>query len=105
MFDVGIDHVRLQVNPGPWLQALATGNTTLLSFIDGELDTAIGDLTTAGLGVCLSSYMPGDTSWGDMTIVPWRLTAPTAQSSATPVLRPGTFYLNPVTTSANVIKP
>lgn len=55
----GADHIRLQVSPGPWLQAIAASNTAMVAALFADLDVAVNACLAAGVGVMLSPYMSG----------------------------------------------
>ncbi|WP_020695435.1 glycoside hydrolase family 5 protein [Reyranella massiliensis] len=48
------DHIRLNVVPGPWMEAL--GNPTRLEYLFGLTDTAVDQLIDSGLGVVVDLH-------------------------------------------------
>lgn len=69
MRDVGIDHIRLQINPGPFIQALATGDTTMLASLDVLLDEAVDDCIAEDFPLVISPIMTGYTAWDVVTTI------------------------------------
>ena len=57
MVAAGADHIRLQISPGPWLQAYALGNAAMVSSLFAALDVAVAAIQAAGMAVMLSPYM------------------------------------------------
>ncbi len=48
------DHIRLNVVPGPWMEAL--GNSTRLEYLFGLIDTAVDQIIDSGLGVVIDLH-------------------------------------------------
>jgi len=55
----GFDGIRLQVNPGPWLEAKANGDDARLDYLDSHLDQAVYGATARGFGVMLAIFYTG----------------------------------------------
>ena len=59
LLDAGLDHIRIQLNPGPWLQAIGSGAAAEHAALDALLDRAVDDTVAAGLIVVLSCIFTG----------------------------------------------
>ena len=57
--DVGLDHFRIQCNPGPWMQALREGDQTYLEGLFQQFDKTIESSLRAGVGVIIDLYLTG----------------------------------------------
>jgi hypothetical protein len=57
--DVGIDHFRIQCNPGPWMQAIRENDRAYLDSLFDQFDATIDHTLEAGLGVVFDPYLTG----------------------------------------------
>jgi hypothetical protein len=57
--DVGIDHFRIQCNPGPWMQAFRENDKAYLQGLFEQFDPTIEQSLRAGIGIVLDPYLTG----------------------------------------------
>jgi hypothetical protein len=57
--NVGIDHLRIQCNPGPWMQAIRDNDQAYLGALFAQFDATIEHTLEAGLGVVFDPYLTG----------------------------------------------
>ncbi len=57
--EAGFDHFRVQINPGPWMQALGDGDTEYLAQLDAFLDTCVQLNVANGVGTVIDPYPTG----------------------------------------------
>jgi hypothetical protein len=57
--DAGIDHFRIQCNPGPWMQAIRENDQAYLSALFEQFDATIEHTLEAGLGVVFDPFLTG----------------------------------------------
>ena len=57
--DVGIDHFRIQCNPGPWMQAFRENDTAYLNGLFEQFDPTIEHSLRAGIGIVIDPYLTG----------------------------------------------
>ena len=57
--DVGIDHFRIQCNPGPWMQAFRENDKAYLDGLFEQFDPTIEQSLRAGIGIVLDPYLTG----------------------------------------------
>jgi len=56
---VGIDHFRIQCNPGPWMQAIRENDRAYMEALFARFDATIEHTLEAGLGVVVDPYLTG----------------------------------------------
>ena len=57
--DVGIDHFRIQCNPGPWMQAIRENDTAYLNGLFQQFDATVEHSLRAGIGIVIDPYLTG----------------------------------------------
>jgi endoglucanase len=57
--DVGIDHFRVQYNPGPWMQAVRRQDPAYLNGLFDQFDATVEHSLRAGIAIVLDPYLTG----------------------------------------------
>jgi hypothetical protein len=67
--DVGIDHFRIQCNPGPWMQAVRENDRAYLNGLFEQFDPTVERSLRAGIGVVIDPYLTGYVRDGPSTVL------------------------------------